>query len=342
MTTAFYINPSSAHHTLPNHPEHAGRLQAILDHFQALHLTERFLTLPDRTATRDELLRVHTPNHLATLPQLTTHNRPVMIGADTYFLPPSYDIATQAVGGVLNLIDSLLTGQADNGLAAIRPPGHHATPNQAMGFCLLNNIALAARHAQAVHGLKKIAIVDFDVHHGNGTQDAFYTDPNVLFISSHQSPLYPGTGHLTEIGQGDGQGTTLNIPLPSGTGDSSFLALYDQIAFPALRRFQPQLILVSAGFDAHWRDPLANLEISLTAFAQLAHQLYTLATELCGGKIIFVMEGGYDTEVLSNGMTNLAHILLGDDTRHDPIGKSLRDKPIDALIERLRKIHQIL
>ncbi len=339
MSTAFHSNPRFAEHSIDGHPEYAERQQAILERLHEYHLVEQFIQISGREATTDELLRVHSHLHLDLLAKTAQLGHPVLLGADTYVLPVSYEIARLAAGGLLNVVDAVISEKADNGLAVIRPPGHHATPNQAMGFCLLNNIAIAASHA--CQQLDRVAIVDFDVHHGNGTQDAFYDDAAVLFISSHQSPLYPGTGHAKQIGHGKGRGTTINIPVPPGTGDGSFEQLYDHIVLPALDRFQPQLLLVSAGFDAHWRDPLANLETSLTTFARLATSLKQAAESLCNGHIIFVTEGGYDLEALSFGVVNLAHILLGDDTIRDPLGKTERDVPCNKLLSNLKEVHQL-
>lgn len=341
MTTAFHTDVRYAEHTLPGHPEHAGRLTAIVDRLNALELTPRLMAVEGREATQDELLAVHTREHLMLLQRIADMSRPVMIGADTYALPVSYELARRAAGGVMSVVDAVLEGRTSNGLAVVRPPGHHATPEQAMGFCLVNNIAIAARYAQQKHSVERVAIVDFDVHHGNGTQDAFYEDGSVLFISSHQSPLYPGTGHLDEIGQGEGRGANINMPVPPGTGDGSFLKLYEEVAFPALERFKPGLFLISAGFDAHWRDPLANLEISLAAFARLARLLIAEAGKICDGRIVFVTEGGYDLEALSFGVANAVFALLGEGVVHDPLGSTQHDHPLDTLIQRLCKIHQI-
>lgn len=339
MTTAFHTNARFAEHTIDGHPEYAERQQAIIERLHEYRLVERFTSIEGREATLDELRGIHTDAHLDLLEDIARSGRAVMVGYDTYVLPVSYEIARLAAGGLLNVVDAVIGGEADNGLAVIRPPGHHASPSQVMGFCLLNNIAIAARHA--ANRLGHVAIVDFDVHHGNGTQDAFYDDPDVLFISSHQSPLYPGTGPMQQTGRGAARGTTINIPVPPGTGDSSFQRLYTEIVLPALKRFEPAMMLVSAGFDAHWRDPLANLELSLSALAQLSTMLKSAADDLCDGQIIFVTEGGYDLEVLSFGVVNLAHILLEDDTRHDPVGKTERDVPITDLVVKLRTLHQI-
>ncbi|MBZ0309540.1 MAG: histone deacetylase [Anaerolineae bacterium] len=337
MTTAFFTNERFSLHTLQGHPEHAGRLEAVIRLYKEKVVWEHLFQVTAVPATEEQLLRVHTPRHLEVLKSV---NRPAMLEMDTYVVPESYELARLAVGGVLAVVDSVMRGDAANGIAAVRPPGHHATPARAMGFCLLSNIAIAARHARAAHSLERVAVVDFDVHHGNGTQDALYDDPTILFMSSHQSPLYPGTGAVHEIGRGAGKGFTANAPLPPGVGDTGIQELYEKFLWPLLRRFQPQLILVSAGFDAHWRDPLANLMFSLTGFDHITRELIKMAEELCDGKIIFVMEGGYDLEVLSHGWLNVASALLGSSEISDPIGsyRQSHDLPPE-LLQTLLTIH---
>jgi acetoin utilization deacetylase AcuC-like enzyme len=211
-----------------------------------------------------------------------------------------------------------------------------------MGFCLLGNIAIAARHAQTAHKIERVMIVDFDVHHGNGTQDMFYNDDSVLFISTHQYPYYPGTGNFNETGTGSGKGYTINIPLPARNGDQNYALVYEQIIWRAARRFQPQLILVSAGFDAHFTDPLAMMRLSLTGYAHLTRELIRMAEELSNGKIVFVMEGGYDLDTLAHGMCNITYALLGNDTIIDPLGVRHDHEPdITPLVERLQQIHNL-
>ena len=216
-------------------------------------------------------------------------------------------------------------------------------PDHGMGFCLLGNVGIAVRYAQKQYGLERILIVDYDVHHGNGTEAMFYDDPSVLFISTHQYPLYPGTGALTDTGSGKGQGFTINIPLPGGSGDANYRQVFEQIVWQAAERFQPQLILVSAGFDAHWADPLAGMYLSLTGYAYLANEVLRMAERFCGGKIVFVMEGGYNLNALSGGMSDIARLLLGD-APIDPLGPAPhhhREPDISALLEALKKLHRL-
>ncbi|NJL94132.1 MAG: histone deacetylase [Anaerolineae bacterium] len=320
MPPAFFADRRVATHTLSGHPEHAGRLNAVLDLFEAEGIPSQLLRVQAQPATEEQLLRVHSPRHLEVLARTEQLENGAMIGADTYVFPESYGLARLAAGGVLAVVDAVCSGAAPNGLATVRPPGHHAPPEGIMGFCLLNHIALGARQAQQVHGLARVAIVDFDVHHGNGTQDAFYADPGVLFISSHQSPLYPGTGATQETGQGAGKGFTCNLPLPALSGDEALYTVYEQVGLPVLERFAPQLILVSAGFDAHWADPLANLEMTLGGLDRLVRRLLASAAMLCEGRIIFVMEGGYDLPALSHGWLNIVRALLDQPPGPDLLG----------------------
>lgn len=342
MTTAFFTDEQFSVHTLQGHPEHAGRLEAVIRLYREKGIWEQVYRVAASPATDEQLLRVHTAHHLDVLKSVSRLDHPAMLEMDTYVVPASYELARMAAGGVIAVVDAVLRGEADNGIAAVRPPGHHATPARAMGFCLLSNVAIAARHARAVHHLERVAIVDFDVHHGNGTQDALYNDPNILFMSSHQSPLYPGTGAIHEIGSGAGKGFTANAPLAPGVGDEGIQELYEKFLWPLMRRFQPQLILVSAGFDAHWRDPLANLMFTLTGFDHITRELLHMAQEFCNGKIVFVMEGGYDLEVLSHGWLNIAHALLGSSEVSDPVGVYRQSRGLPpGLLQRLLEIHEL-
>jgi acetoin utilization deacetylase AcuC-like enzyme len=243
---------------------------------------------------------------------------------------------------LIDLTLAVIDGQLKNGFALIRPPGHHALPDRAMGFCIFNNVAIAAKAAQLQRDLERVAIVDFDVHHGNGTQAIFEKDPSILYTSSHQYPHYPGTGSLKEIGHGKGKGTIINFPLPAGVGDEGFPAIYNEILIPAMRRFKPQIIIVSAGYDCHWSDPLAGLGLSLTGMAWISQTLVNLAEELCTGKIVFALEGGYNLDVLRIGVANSIKALLGRDDFTDPWGKSPRREPdlTEYLVE-IKKIHKL-
>jgi len=239
---------------------------------------------------------------------------------DTVVSPGSYKAALYAAGANLVAVEAILAGQATAAFCLVRPPGHHACPERAMGFCLFNNIAVAARYAQDKHGLERILIADFDAHHGNGTQEAFYEDDRVLYFSTHQYPLYPGTGDWDETGAGPGRGFTVNVPLPPGTGDDGCLRAYEEILLPIARRYRPQLILVSAGYDAHWADPLTSMNLSITGYGRLAALLKSLADEVCSGRLVFTLEGGYHLDVLSYGILATLRSLAGDTAWEDPLG----------------------
>jgi acetoin utilization deacetylase AcuC-like enzyme len=342
VVTAFFTDERFSAHTLPGHPEHAGRLEAVNALLREDGILNELHQIEAAPATEGQIRAVHTERYLNLLAETSSLKRTSMLNADTYITPQTYELARLASGGVCAVVDAVMRGEAQNGFAAVRPPGHHATPGIGMGFCLLNNIAIGARHALTAYNLERVAIVDYDVHHGNGTQDVFYDDPHVLFISSHQSPLYPGTGMLDEVGIGEGRGTTVNLPLPAGTGDSAFQTLYTEVVTPLLRHFQPDLILVSAGFDAHWVDPLANLALSMHGYNFLTQLLLELGKELCGGKVIFVMEGGYDLTALSHGWLNIARALLGKNELSDPLGVASQDKPLSQqLLEKFKETHTI-
>ncbi len=341
MTTAYVTDTRYALHTLEGHPEHAGRLRAIWDRLEAAGVLADLMVLEPVMANQSQLEAVHQRHYLEVLGASRT-GLMMLDTSDTYVLPISYDIARLAAGGVMRAVDAVLHGETDNGLAMVRPPGHHATPEWGMGFCLLNNIAIAARYAQRAFAIERVLIVDFDVHHGNGTQDTFYADPSVMYISTHQYPFYPGTGAKEETGIGSGLGTTLNLPLPPGVGDNDYTKIFAEIVTPAARRFAPELILVSAGFDAHWRDPLAQIRLSLTGYAHLTQALVELAATLCNGHIVFALEGGYDTDVLGNGALNLCWALLGKDAIADPLGDARRDGPaIAGLLRAVKDIHRL-
>jgi acetoin utilization deacetylase AcuC-like enzyme len=348
MTTGYITDTRFDKHTYSGHPENVTRLQTVRSLLDSAGVATKMSAIAPVRAD-DEMLRlVHTAAYLDLLHK-TESMSGVMFGEDTYVLPESYEIARYAAGGGIAAVDVLLKGEVDNALVTTRPPGHHARPTQGMGFCLLSNIAITARYAQKAYeskGIKRVLIVDYDVHHGNGTQDTFYDDPSVLFISTHQSPWYPGTGAVGDIGSGAAVGSTINMPLTVGAGDEVFSTLYEQIIWPAARRFAPDLILVSAGFDAHWAESpnLGQLRLTLPGYAHLSAELKRMAAELCHGRIIFMMEGGYNLTALSNGLLNVAHVLLGDDQIIDPLGAApsqMALAKIDPLLGELKRLHHL-
>jgi acetoin utilization deacetylase AcuC-like enzyme len=236
-----------------------------------------------------------------------------------------------------------MTGQARNGFALVRPPGHHALTFHGMGFCLLANISIAARWAQRKHGAERVMIVDYDVHHGNGTQDIFYSDSNVLFFSTHQFPYYPGSGAADEMGDEFGYGATINVPFPPGVGDAGYLDAFRRVLAPAARRFKPDVILISAGYDAHWLDPLASMHLSVTGYWKLVNELLALADELCRSKIVFALEGGYHLQVLAHSVLSTFRALTGDKRGpSDPFGPAPgEERNVSALLERVRNLHHL-
>jgi acetoin utilization deacetylase AcuC-like enzyme len=339
-------SPLYLKHSFPDHPENADRLRAIeaaLDS-PALGLREYLLPLAPRAATFDEIAAAHDLGYITSLRDAMAQAPAYVDHAPTYIVPESFEIARLAAGGAIRAVEAVVGGEAEAAFALVRPPGHHAVPDGPMGFCLFNNIAVAARYGQRLLGLQRILIVDFDVHHGNGTQDIFYADPSVLFISSHlyQPGFYPGTGAADETGAGAGQGFNINLPLPALAGDRAMRQIMDQIIRPAAARFQPNLVLVSAGFDAHWLDPLAMLQVTLSGYAQLAHALGEIAAEHCGGKIAYVLEGGYQPAALAGGVTTVLRTLLGERGIPDHLGPAPRPEPdITDRLDSWRKLHRL-
>jgi acetoin utilization deacetylase AcuC-like enzyme len=327
-------------HDLPGHPESAGRLRAIIAHLEASGTLARLEPIAPRDATAEDLALVHDPSLVAQV-EAAAKGGSSWLDVDTYVTPPSYATGLRAAGGVLAAADAVMTGDVPTAFALVRPPGHHATPDRAMGFCLFNNVALAAAHLLARHGLERVAVVDFDVHHGNGTQDAFYNDGRVLYFSTHQYPFYPGTGDWPETGAGPGRGAIVNVPLPRGCGDEAYFAAYEVVCAPALRRFQPQFILVSAGFDAHFADPLAQMLVSTAGYYRIATILRDLARELCEGRIVFALEGGYDHTALAWSVQACLDALADRDFDPDPFGRgpALRAPDVSGLLARIRETH---
>ncbi|MEA2625271.1 MAG: hypothetical protein QOD06_1316 [Candidatus Binatota bacterium] len=296
------------HDTGSQHPERPDRLRAIrrlLDEIPAGRLRE----VPGRAATPEELSLVHEPEHVERVAATAGLDR-FKFDADTATSRGSFAAAERAAGGALALADAIVAGEVDNGFAFVRPPGHHAERDRAMGFCLFNNVAVAAAYLRVRHGIERVLVVDWDVHHGNGTQHAFYADPRVLFVSSHQYPFYPGTGAASEVGMGDGEGYTINLPFPAGYGDEEYVRAYLDVVEPVARAFAPEFVLVSAGFDAHERDPLASMEVTERGFGQLARILLRAARDSAGGRLMAILEGGYDLTALVRSVA----VVLGEMT----------------------------
>jgi acetoin utilization deacetylase AcuC-like enzyme len=285
------------HSPLGHHPERPERLRAARD--AVAGAKARFEQVAVRDATDTELSRVHDPRFIEALGRL--QGQKGYLDPDTYVSAESVAVARLAAGSLVAMVDALIDGPVGKGVALLRPPGHHARPARAMGFCLLNNIAVAAAHAKS-RGLERIAVVDWDVHHGNGTQEMFWSDPHVLYVSTHQAPFYPGTGDVEETGEGDGKGFTVNVPLLAGGGDSIYASAFERIVLPVVEAYGPELVLVSAGFDGSARDPLAQMELSSDGFGWMAQELAKLAARSARGRMALVLEGGYDLVALEAGM----------------------------------------
>jgi acetoin utilization deacetylase AcuC-like enzyme len=317
-----------------DHPESPQRLQTLVQllNSPAVQALNPHILTP-RDATGAELARVHAPEYLQQL--LAVAGQTAYLDADTVTSPDSVQAAVRAAGCVLEATESVLRSEVPRSFALVRPPGHHAEPHRAMGFCLLNNVAVAAKHALTALGLRRVAIVDFDVHHGNGTQEAFWRDPHVLYISTHQAPLYPGTGAATEVGEGVGEGRTVNIPLSPGHGDTEYDAIYGGLIARMLERFHPELILVSAGFDIAATDPLGGMDVTTEGFARIAGHLLNAADLLCNGRIVFVLEGGYQLGALHDGVLACLEAMAGRLIVDEPLGglRNLKMGDANALID---------
>ncbi len=309
--TALYRSPRWRDHDTGAHPENAGRLVAIDAELTRRGLLANRPDIPFAAAPDEAIARVHDPRYITGLREFAAQGGG-WLDADTAVGPGSVDIAALAAGAGIAAVDAALDDRARRGFVLARPPGHHATPGRGMGFCLFNSIAIAAAHALD-RGLQRVLIVDWDVHHGNGTQDAFYDTDQVLFISIHQYPHYPGTGAASERGAGRGAGYTINLPLAAGAGDADYRKLGEEIILPAARAFRPQLVLVSAGFDAHAADPLGDMRLTADGFAALARQVAGVAAECADGRIVAMLEGGYDPGALAASVAATLAALDGED-----------------------------
>ena len=308
MALGYVLDDVFVRHRPPGpHPERPERLMAARDGLRAAGLEQRGHLVPVRPAREEELGLVHSAGFLG---DMSRHlpGKSGWLDGDTYFSPESWDAALAAAGAAADLSTAVLDGQFRRGLALIRPPGHHAEADRAMGFCLFNNVAVAAAAARE-RGAARVAVVDWDVHHGNGTQNIFYADPSVLYLSVHQYPLYPGTGAADETGSGPGLGATINVGLPAGCGDGDVLAAFDRLFVPALTSFAPDIILVSAGFDAHRADPLAGLRVTDGGYRAMAQRLCHVADEVAGGRLVALLEGGYDLGALSRSLVEVLEVL---------------------------------
>ena len=315
-----------------SHPERPERLAVMIEMAENLKRDDLQFRAP-REATLEEIALCHRREYIEAV-ERTSHLDRFDFDPDTHTSRDTYRTALLAAGGVLTAVEAVCDGAAENAFAMVRPPGHHALPGRAMGFCFFNNVAIAAQWLTRNKGLKRVMVIDWDLHHGNGTQDIFYDHREVLYTSTHQFPHYPGTGSMQEVGAGEGLGFTVNAPMPAEYGDAEYLRIFDELIMPIGRAFKPQFILVSAGFDCHWRDPLGEMQVTESGFAQMMRRIKRLAAECCGGKIVAALEGGYNLEAIANSGAAVI-----DEMGREP------DEPIEAsaservlpIIERARK-----
>jgi acetoin utilization deacetylase AcuC-like enzyme len=330
-------DPRFAEHRIPaGHPERPERLIAIaeaLDGFGA-----RIARRSPRPASPDELLAVH-DRELVELVQRAAAAGPTQLDPDTFVSPASYDVALLAAGGTTDLALRVARGEARCGFAAVRPPGHHAERDAAMGFCLFNNAAVAARAVQREAGVERLLILDWDVHHGNGTQHTFEADPSVLYVSTHQFPFYPGTGSAGEIGIGRGEGATLNVPMPAGCGDAEYVGVFQHVLAPAARAFRPDYWIVSCGFDAHADDPLAGMRVTQAGYAAMTAIVRSLADEISGGRMLFVLEGGYALRGLREGMEAVLAGLVAEPAQLPSALDLVPGSALERLVARTAQVH---
>jgi acetoin utilization deacetylase AcuC-like enzyme len=328
MKIGYVYGPIFLKHDTGEHPENKQRLESIIGHLRETGLADELELIKPRAATTGELALVHDKRYIAGIKELAEKGGG-WLDADTFASACSYQAATCATGGLLEALDKILSGELAYAFGLVRPPGHHASNKQAMGFCIFNNIAIAAKYAVFKYELDRAMIIDFDVHHGNGTQEAFYSNHRFSYLSIHQSPYYPGTGDIGESGRGMGRGTNVNIPLPAGCGDIEYLRVFREILEPFARRFKPELILVSAGYDVLGDDKMGGMQ---------------LADELCRGRLLFSLEGGYKPESLASSIAATLHVLMGSKK-----AKILMDEPshrlgtpdIDDVIAAVKKVHQL-
>ena len=346
MRVGYLYDPVFQEHTSESHPENKTRLDAVMVLPEFEQLRQRLEQIPFDSASNAQLRSVHDPSYLFALERFAKYGGG-MLDVNTYAGQGSFMAASAAAGAAIAATRAVLAGDVTRAFALTRPPGHHAFTERANGFCLLNNMAFAVKEAlgeirgEAGKPVKRVAIIDFDVHHGDGTQDIFYDDPRVLYISTHQERIFPGSGMIDEVGVGVAAGTTVDIPFPARVGDNGYVRMFDEVITPLVRRFKPGLILVSAGFDAHWREKIATMAVSLAGFTRIVENISNLSNELCDGRLVVTLEGGYDLEVLSYGVLNTFHVLNEEAGRAlDPLGVFPgRETPVSEFISRVKRMH---
>lgn len=311
MVTSLITSEKYKYHiTGPGFPESPERLDAIIDHLESTGLLNELDVVEPNRKDKSFCKLVHDDEYITRVRQACELGAPIVDTGDNPISKNSYDTALLAVGGITEAVDRVFTGSANNAMALLRPPGHHAEKGMAMGFCLFNNVAIAARYAQQNYEVEKVVIIDFDVHHGNGTQHIFEADPTVMYVSLHQYPFYPGSGSADEIGSGDAKGTTVNYPLNLGVGDNEFIDIFDNSLSDKVLKYNPDLIIISAGFDAHVNDPIGGLRVTTEGYHNISKTITKIAGEVCDGKIISALEGGYNLKALSESVETHLKVLV--------------------------------
>jgi acetoin utilization deacetylase AcuC-like enzyme len=341
MRVGVVSDPIYLEHDTGAHVENAGRLVKIRETLEQSGVLKQLVPVTPRQATVAEVALIHDEQYIAQIESWAKQGGG-WLDADTVMCSRSYEVARYAAGGLLNAVAAVMEGKLDSAFALVRPPGHHATRVRAMGFCLFNNVAIAAKYALETYKLERILIADWDLHHGNGTQESFYSDPKVLYFSTHQYPYYPGTGDVDDVGTGAGKGTTINMPLPAGCGDHEYLRVFNEVLRPATEHYKPQLILVSAGYDAHWADTLGMMQLTVSGYAHLTEIMKELAIKLCNGRLVSTLEGGYNTSALAASVRATFDVLLGNQQVDDPLGpppQRHRHTDITAMLEKAKGIH---
>lgn len=343
MNAGLVYDPIYLEHDTGQHVENAGRLEKVIGLLDSSDVKQQLVDVQPEMASLEDISLVHSAEYISLIERKAQAGGG-WLDADTVMSSKSYEAAVYAAGGLIKASRLVMSGELANAFALVRPPGHHARYGNAMGFCLFNNIAIAANYLMKEYHLERILIVDFDVHHGNGTQETFYNHPGVLYLSTHQFPFYPGTGSIGETGAGEGKGANVNVPLPAGCGDEEYLMVFREVLVPVARRFNPQFILVSAGYDAHWKDPLAMMEVTVTGYARMVNILRELANELCQGKMALTLEGGYNLEALAYSVKATLEALLDKIEVDDPLGNPTRQggvSPIEEVITKVRIAHHL-